>query len=180
MLGKRAAQLADALPQRRVTGIERPGEQPGGDEQGLRQHHAPGDAADCRIGHSYLPRPVYAVQYTVHMATATGKLSRERILDAAGRLVENDGLDGLSMRRLAQELDVWPMSVYRYFQDKDALLEALAGSAVAKVTVPRGGHWRKQLRALLADLLTVIGGQPAEMRQRIGRSIVTPGNEPIS
>jgi TetR/AcrR family tetracycline transcriptional repressor len=68
---------------------------------------------------------VYSVQYTVHMA-ARNPLSRERIVDAAFRLLEQDGWDALSMRRLAQELDVWPMAVYRYFRDKDELVEALS------------------------------------------------------
>jgi TetR/AcrR family transcriptional regulator, tetracycline repressor protein len=115
------------------------------------------------------------------MATATGKLSRERILAAAGRLIDQDGLEGLSMRRLAQELDVWPMSVYRYFQDKDALLDALADDAVAAVATPRpAGPWRKRLRSLLEDLRSAISEQPAGMRQRIGESMLAPGREEVS
>ena len=115
------------------------------------------------------------------MATATGKLSRERILDAAGRLVENDGLEGLSMRRLAQELDVWPMSVYRYFQDKDALLDALAGNAVASVGADRGrGSWEKRLRSLLAELRKAIEAQPAGMQQRIAASVAGPEEAVVS
>ena len=115
------------------------------------------------------------------MATATGKLSRERILDAAGRLIENDGLEGLSMRRLAQELDVWPMSVYRYFQDKDALLDALAGTAVESVAAPRSeGDWRKRLRALLTSLRRELEGRPAEMRQRIGDAMLSGDRGEIS
>src|SRR5205814_741573 len=52
-------------------------------------------------------------------------LSHEWILEVALELAEAEGIEALSMRRLAQELDVWPMSVYRYFQDKDALLDAM-------------------------------------------------------
>ena len=50
--------------------------------------------------------------------TRGARLSRERIVEAALGIVEREGLGALSMRRLAQELDVWPMSVYRYFRDK--------------------------------------------------------------
>jgi AcrR family transcriptional regulator len=64
------------------------------------------------------------------------RLSRERILDAALALVDRDGPSALSMRRIAQELDVWPMSLYRYFHDKDELLEALAETAVGEITQP--------------------------------------------
>src|SRR4051812_35412169 len=64
------------------------------------------------------------------------RLSRERILDAALALVDRDGPSALSMRRIAQELDVWPMSLYRYFRDKDELLEALAETAVGEIAQP--------------------------------------------
>src|SRR3954466_1280852 len=70
-------------------------------------------------------------------------LSRERIIDAAVGLLEEDGWDALSMRRLAQELDVWPMAVYRYFRDKDELVDALVDHAAARMELPGAeGHWR--------------------------------------
>src|SRR5438874_3715603 len=59
---------------------------------------------------------VYSVLYAVHgmsqaaaSAIRGGRLSRDRILDAALALVGREGHEALSMRRLAQELDVWPM-----------------------------------------------------------------------
>ena len=59
------------------------------------------------------------------------RLSRQLILDTAIGLVQREGESALSMRRIAQELDVWPMSLYRYFHDKQALLEALAEANAA-------------------------------------------------
>ena len=77
-------------------------------------------------------------------------LSRERIIEAGLAVLERDGWEGLSMRRLAQELDVWPMAVYRYFQDKDALVEGLVDAAVNTIELPaRRGSWRTRLTALL-------------------------------
>ena len=115
------------------------------------------------------------------MAIATGKLSRERILEAAGRLVEKDGLAGLSMRRLAQELDVWPMSVYRYFQDKDALLDALADEAVIGVAGPSaGGPWRRRVEGMVAGIRTALDASPAGLRQRIGAPGLTPSLRELS
>jgi AcrR family transcriptional regulator len=70
------------------------------------------------------------------MATRTAskeRLSRERILDTAVELAREDGPGALSMRRIAQELDVWPMSLYRHFRDKDELLDALAERAAEAV-----------------------------------------------
>jgi TetR/AcrR family tetracycline transcriptional repressor len=109
------------------------------------------------------------------MATASGKLSRELILEAAGRLIEKDGLDGLSMRRLAQELDVWPMSVYRYFQDKDALLDALADEAVIDVPGPSArGPWRRRIEGLATGIRTALDASPPGLRHRIGAPDLTP------
>jgi AcrR family transcriptional regulator len=51
--------------------------------------------------------------------------SSRKILDAARWLVELDGIDGLSMRRLAHEADVSVRTIYNLFGDKDGLLEAL-------------------------------------------------------
>ncbi|HEV3229735.1 MAG TPA: TetR/AcrR family transcriptional regulator C-terminal domain-containing protein [Solirubrobacteraceae bacterium] len=119
------------------------------------------------------------------MATATRPtgLSRERILRVARQLVDREGLGALSMRRLAQELDVWPMSVYRYFQDKDALLDALAADAAEAIPVPTAGapmpsagaSWRTQLHSLLGDARTAIGEDPSGIGSRLARAFFTPG-----
>jgi AcrR family transcriptional regulator len=51
---------------------------------------------------------------------------QERILRAARRLYEKEGLAGVSMRRVSQRIGVTPMALYRHYADKDALLDALA------------------------------------------------------
>src|ERR671937_405963 len=102
-------------------------------------------------------------------------LSRERIVDAALELVERDGWNGLSMRRLAQRLDVWPMAVYRYFRDKDELLDAMAEAAAERVPAPSGrGSWRTQMRKLLQESRRIVGGQPAS------GALVAPARERLS
>src|SRR5947209_5923875 len=55
------------------------------------------------------------------------------------------------MRRLAQELDVWPMSLYRYFHNKEELVAALAEEAAAGVTPPGDGPWRDQVSDVLSQ-----------------------------
>lgn len=104
------------------------------------------------------------------------RLSRERILEAAIGVVERDGVEGLSMRRLAQELDVWPMSVYRYFRDKEELLDAVAESAAVEVAPARrdGGPWRDRLRGLLVEARASIGTQPSGLAERLPRTFPTP------
>jgi AcrR family transcriptional regulator len=103
------------------------------------------------------------------------KLSRERVLDAASQLVRSEGIDALSMRRLGQRLDVWPMSIYTYFRDKDELLDALAENAVEELELPSGrALWRNQMRALLHDLRRVLGDDASGIASRMPRAMSSP------
>ena len=112
----------------------------------------------------------------------SGKLSRERIVEAALAVVEKDGLESLSMRRLAQELDVWPMSVYRYFRDKDELLDAVVDGAAEEVALPEvgGGGWREQILDLLHEARAALGREPAGLSTLFTRAMLTPGALRIS
>jgi AcrR family transcriptional regulator len=62
-------------------------------------------------------------------------LSAERILAAALQLVDRDGLDALSMRRLAAELDVDPMAIYHHLPNKSTLLQRLVAQLFADLPV---------------------------------------------
>ncbi|MFG2873719.1 TetR/AcrR family transcriptional regulator [Streptomyces sp. NPDC048337] len=57
--------------------------------------------------------------------TPRSRLSRQRVLEAALRVVDDEGLEGLSMRRVAGELGVETMALYRYTPSKDDLLDGL-------------------------------------------------------
>src|SRR4051794_39942274 len=106
--------------------------------------------------------------------SATERLSRERILRVAIDVVAREGADVLSMRRLAQELDVWPMSVYRYFDDKDALLDAMAAHAFETIPAPGSdAPWRSRMTDLLEATrrsLAAAGG----VRERLPRALLEP------
>jgi AcrR family transcriptional regulator len=67
-----------------------------------------------------------------HAATA-GQLNRERIVTAAMELVDREGLQALSMRRLGAELGTDPMAVYHYLPNKQALLDAIVEAVMATV-----------------------------------------------
>ena len=109
-------------------------------------------------------------------AAKPGKLSRERIVEAALEVVGRDGLEALSMRRLAQELDVWPMSVYRYFRDKEELLDAVVDGAADEIALgSHSGSWREQIRELLLHARAALGQDPAGLRTRFTRAMLTPG-----
>lgn len=79
-------------------------------------------------------------------------LDRERIVAAAVRLLDAEGLDRFSMRRLAAELGVTAMSLYWYVDTKDDLLELALDSVHSEVRPPRAdAHWHERLRGLAAE-----------------------------
>jgi AcrR family transcriptional regulator len=61
-------------------------------------------------------------------------LSRERIVDAARSMIEDEGLDALSLRRLAKSLDVTAPAFYAYVSDKDDLLRSVAEVEFGRLT----------------------------------------------
>src|SRR3954452_15142425 len=81
-------------------------------------------------------------------------LSREAIVDAALEIVRAEGIDALSMRRLAQALDTGPASLYVYVANQAELWELLFDAALASVeTEPTDpARWREQLHALSARI----------------------------
>lgn len=89
-----------------------------------------------------------------------GSLSRDQIVAAALRIARVDGLEALTIRRLAADLEASRMALYRHVTDKEALV-ALVLNAVAEQSLPplppRDGPWEVRLRALA-------GGMRAELR----------------
>jgi AcrR family transcriptional regulator len=73
-------------------------------------------------------------------------LSVERIVDASVAIADTEGLDALSMRRVAAELSTGTTSLYRYVDSRDDLLDLMA-DAVQKYHVPLTGNWRADLEA---------------------------------
>lgn len=74
-------------------------------------------------------------------------LSRERILEAALRLADEEGIEALSMRRLAQGLGVQAMSLYNHVSDKDDILDALVELVVGEIELPPlAQDWRASMR----------------------------------
>ncbi|GAB3213705.1 TetR/AcrR family transcriptional regulator [Marinactinospora thermotolerans] len=77
-------------------------------------------------------------------------LTREEILTTALRLIDAGGVEALTMRRLAAELSVNPMSLYHHVENKTALLEGVCSLVVARLEPPPddGSAWQDRLRAL--------------------------------
>jgi len=102
------------------------------------------------------------------------RLTADRIVSAARAIARDAGIDAVSMRRLAEELDVWPMSVYRYFRDKDELLDAVVGAAAAEVEAPdQGLPWRGQVATVAAGIREAL--QPSDLAARLPQAALSPG-----
>jgi AcrR family transcriptional regulator len=89
-------------------------------------------------------------------ATAREPLSRERILRTAVSLADREGLDALSMRRLAGELDAGAMTLYHYVSGKDELLEGMVDIVFGEIELPAGGDWRTAMRRRCASARDVL------------------------
>jgi AcrR family transcriptional regulator len=70
------------------------------------------------------------------MSRKRPRLSRERIAAAALDLADTEGFDALSMRRVAQELDVGTMSLYYYVKTKDDLVAAMDDALMGEIVLP--------------------------------------------
>jgi AcrR family transcriptional regulator len=82
-------------------------------------------------------------------ARADRELSHESIRSAALRLIDDDGLDAFSMRKLGAELGCEGMALYWYFPSKDALLDAVVDKLMTSVEIGErhpGGDWVGALR----------------------------------
>jgi AcrR family transcriptional regulator len=87
-------------------------------------------------------------------------LTRERLVAAALGLIQEEGLDGLSMRALADRLDVKAASIYWHVRDRGELVEMLADSIAGSVHRPRGAAgWRPAVAGLAAALGEAISRQ---------------------
>lgn len=96
--------------------------------------------------------------------TAWGTLTRTAVIDAALKLIEADGVDALSIRRLAAALGVGRMAIYRHVENKDALLAAAVNEVAARellskadATQPWQLALRENARRIRAQLLRYQG-----------------------
>ncbi|MQA02314.1 MAG: TetR family transcriptional regulator [Streptosporangiales bacterium] len=91
------------------------------------------------------------------------RLSREVILDAGLRIVDEAGIEALTMRRLAADLQVNPMSIYHHLPGKAAVLAGLVERVYAQLRVdvpPDGTPWQDQVRAAAQAYRRILRAHP--------------------
>jgi AcrR family transcriptional regulator len=86
-------------------------------------------------------------------------LSRARLVSEALRLVQEEGLEALSMRGLADRLHVKAASLYWHVRDRRELLELLAESILDRIPAARAGGWRDAVLRMAAAFQTTIASQ---------------------
>ena len=73
-------------------------------------------------------------------------LNRDRVLTAALKIADQEGLDGLTMRKLGAALRVEAMSLYNYFHSKEELIAAMIDLVFSEIEVPTRGDWKSAMR----------------------------------
>ena len=103
------------------------------------------------------------------------RLSRELVLAKALEVVDADGLDALTMRRLGQELGRDPMSLYRYAENRAALLDGVTELVLNELTIhPQDPDWKAQLRQIAHDLRRLALQHPNVVPLLVTRPLSTP------
>jgi TetR/AcrR family tetracycline transcriptional repressor len=96
------------------------------------------------------------------MAPTQTRLSKDAVVDRGLAIADAEGLDALTIRRLANDLGVTPMALYWHFRGKEALLTGLADRIWAEIDtdVDPAADWPKQLRGMLESLVQVLRAHP--------------------
>jgi TetR/AcrR family transcriptional regulator, tetracycline repressor protein len=98
------------------------------------------------------------------------RLSKAAVVERGLALADAEGLEAVTIRRLAAELGVTPMALYWHFRNKDELLTGLAEAVWAELDVrvdPRD-DWPDQLRRLLTSLVQVLRRHPSASQLLVG------------
>jgi AcrR family transcriptional regulator len=102
-------------------------------------------------------------------------LSRDRVLRTAVALADDSGIESLSMRRLAQELGVVPMALYKHVANKDELLDGMVDVVVGEIDAPlRETGWKSAVRQRILSARQALLRHPWASRVIESRNTPTP------
>jgi AcrR family transcriptional regulator len=102
-------------------------------------------------------------------------LSRERVLGTAVALADEGGVDAVSMRRIAQELGVVPMALYKHVANKDELLDGMIDAVVGEIDPPAAGtDWKTAIRRRVLSARGALLHHPWASRVIESRTEPTP------
>ncbi len=103
-------------------------------------------------------------------------MSRERVMRAAMDLADRDGMESLTMRRLARELGVEAMTLYYYVARKDDILEGIADLVASEIELPSGGEdWKAATRRRAVSAHEVLARHPWASMLWVSSAALGPG-----
>jgi AcrR family transcriptional regulator len=109
--------------------------------------------------------------------TPRGTISREQIIDAAVRAVRaKGGYEQLTIRSLAADLGVAPMSLYGHVRDKNDLLDEVVDRLLVRAWQPRGddSDWKAWIAEAADKLRRFLVAQPAALHVYLTHPVVSP------
>lgn len=118
-----------------------------------------------------VPVPPWSARRRRPAATGREPLSRERIADAAMAIIDGEGLDALSMRRVASDLGTGPASLYAHVTGKDDLLDLLLDRVITGLEVPEPdpARWEEQVKECVRAVFHGLAAHRDLARASLGR-----------
>lgn len=109
-------------------------------------------------------------------AAARTPLTREGIVEAAVRVLDRHGLDGVSMRAVAEELGTGAASLYWHVRNKEALLELVVDRVLGEIELPppEPARWQEQLKEVARTTRLVLRRHRDVARFTLGRVPLGP------
>ena len=102
-------------------------------------------------------------------------LTRTRIVEAAVRIVDAEGLPALNMRRLGEELGVKAMAVYKHFPNKNAILDGVDESMLGRLAESTTEtDWREGFRTTFLSLRALLVAHPNALPLVASRPLASP------
>ena len=103
------------------------------------------------------------------------RLTRKRVLRAAIKIADKDGIESLSMRKLAEKLGVEAMSLYNHVQNKDDVLDGIVEIVAAKIDVPTiDDDWKGAMRRRAVSAHETLLNHPWAAKLMVSRANVGP------
>jgi AcrR family transcriptional regulator len=126
------------------------------------------------MSRSEIPEPPWRL--TGRERPSRTPLNQDAIVQAALEVVERDGVDGLSMRRIADELGTGPATLYWHVGSKDGLIELVLDRVFAEIELPTPDpeRWQGQVRDLMIEARRVFSKYPGLGALTLGRIPMGP------
>ena len=88
-------------------------------------------------------------------------LTRDRIIRTAVRIMDEEGLEAVSMRRIGRELGVEAMSLYNHVEDKEDILDSICEVVVSDFRIPDADGWNEAARLAAREYRRLLLAHPS-------------------